>query len=67
MTPRTQSKLDEQKNPKEIWRHVCVSKNIDDEIKNIATQVLTYNSKNFQWLNKKTIPRMDCDWIGKTI
>ena len=54
-------------NKKQIWRHVCVSKNVDDEIKNIAAQDLTYNSKNFQWLNKKTRPRMDCDWIGKTI
>ena len=29
------------------------NKNLDDEIKNIARQVLTYNSKNFHGLNKK--------------
>ena len=29
------------------------NKNHDDEIKNIAGQVLTYNSKNFHWLNRK--------------
>ena len=35
--------------------------------KNIAGQVLTYNSKNFHWLNSKTRLRMDYEWIGKTI
>ena len=35
--------------------------------KNIAGQVLVYNSKNFQWLNRKTRPRMDYEWIEKTI
>ena len=35
--------------------------------KNIAGQVLTYNSKNFHWLNRKTRPRMDYEWIEKTI
>ena len=29
------------------------NKNRDDEIKNIAGHVLTYNSKNFHWLNRK--------------
>ena len=29
------------------------NQNGDDEIKNIAGQVLTYNSKNFHCLNKK--------------
>ena len=43
------------------------NKNVDDEIKNIAGQVLTYNSKNFHWLNRKTRPRMDYEWIEKTI
>ena len=43
------------------------NKNHDDEIKNIAGQVLTYNSKNFHWLNRKTRPRMDYEWIEKTI
>ena len=38
-----------------------------DEVKNIAGQVLTYNSKNFHWLNRKTRPRMDYEWIEKTI
>ena len=36
-------------------------------VKNIAGQVLTYNSKNFHWLNRKTRPRMDYEWIQKTI
>ena len=31
--------------------------------KNIAGQVLTYNSQNFHWLNRKTRPRMNCEWI----
>ena len=31
----------------------------DDELKNIAGQVLTYNSTNFYGLSKKTRPRMD--------
>ena len=35
--------------------------------KNIAGQVLTYNSKNFHWLNRKTRPGMDYEWIEKTI
>ena len=35
--------------------------------KNIAGQVQTYNSKNFHWLNRKTRPRTDYEWIGKTI
>ena len=35
--------------------------------KNIAEQVLTYNSKNFHWLNRKTRPRMNYEWIEKTI
>ena len=43
------------------------NKNHDDEIKNIAGQVLTYNSKNFHWLNRKTRPRMDDERIEKTI
>ena len=43
------------------------NKNHDDEIKNIAGQVLTYNSKNFQWLNRKTRSRMDYEWIEKTV
>ena len=30
------------------------NKNLLDEVKNIAAQVLTYNSKNFYWLNRKT-------------
>ena len=38
-----------------------------DEVKNIAGQVLTYNSKSFHWLNKKTRPRMDYEWIEETI
>ena len=38
-----------------------------DEVKNIAGQVLTYNSKNFHWLNRKTRPRMNYEWIEKTI
>ena len=29
------------------------NKNLLDEVKNIAGQVLTYNSKNFHWLNRK--------------
>ena len=37
------------------------------ETKNIAGQVLTYNSKNFHWLNRKTRPRMDYEWTKKTI
>ena len=38
-----------------------------DKIKNIAGQVLTYNSKNFHWLNRKTRPRIDYEWIQKNI
>ena len=34
--------------------------------KNIAGQVLTYNSKNFHWLNRKSRPRMGYEWIQKT-
>ena len=36
------------------------------KLKNIAGQVLTYNSKNFHWI-KKTRPKTDYEWIGKTI
>ena len=42
------------------------NKNHDNEIKNIAGQVLTYNSKNFHWLNNKRLIT-DYEWIGKTI
>ena len=35
--------------------------------KNMAGQVLTYNSKNFHWLNRTTRPRVDYEWIEKTI
>ena len=38
-----------------------------DEVKNIAGQVLTYNSKNFHWMNRKTRPKMDYELIEKTI
>ena len=34
--------------------------------KNIAGQ-LTYKSKKLHWLNRKTRPRMDYEWIEKTI
>ena len=33
----------------------------------ILWQVLTYNSKNFHWLNRTTTPRVDYEWIEKTI
>ena len=32
-----------------VWRII----DREDELKNIVRQVLTYNSKNFHWLNKK--------------
>ena len=35
--------------------------------KNIAGQVLKYNSKNFLGLKTETRPRTDYEWIGKTI
>ena len=35
--------------------------------KKMAGQVLTYNSKNLHWLNRKPRPRMDLKWIEKTI
>ena len=46
------------KNHENVWT---------DLKKNIAGQVLTYNSKNFHWLNRKTRPGMDYEWIEKTI
>ena len=46
------------KNHENVWT---------DLKKNIAGQVLTYNSKNFHWLNRNTRPRMDYEWIEKTI
>ena len=41
------------------------NKNHDDEIKNIAGQVLTYNSKNFHWLNKKLDLERTMNGLGK--
>ena len=42
------------------------SKNHDDEIiKNIAEQVLTYNSKNFHCLNKKPDLERTMNGLGK--
>ena len=38
-----------------------------DKIKNIAGQILTYKSKKFHWLNRKTRPRIDYEWIQKNI
>ena len=41
------------------------NKNHDDEIKNIAGQVLTYNSKNFHWLNRKLNLEKTMNGLGK--
>ena len=41
------------------------NKNRDDEIKNIAGQVLTYNSKNFHWLNEKVDLEQTTGELGK--
>ena len=43
------------------------NKNHDDEIKNIAGQVLTYNSKNFHWLNKKLDQELTMNGLGKPV
>ena len=69
MTSRTQILIaEQQKSLKSIPRSQVVRIiDGDDELKNIAGQVLTYNSKNFHWLNRKTRPRMDYEWIEKTI
>ena len=40
-----------------LWRHMVVAKNLDDEIKNIATEDLTYNPKNFHWLRVTNLDR----------
>ena len=47
VTHATQLKLHERMNKKQIVTSYGCNKNHDDEIKNIAVQVLTYNSKNF--------------------
>ena len=52
------------KRQNEVKRNIFL---FDEVKKNIARQVLTYNSKNFKWLNRKTRPRMDYEWIEKTI
>ena len=36
-----------------------------DEVKNIAGQVLTYNSKNFHWLNRKLDQERTMNGLGK--
>ena len=36
-----------------------------DEVKNIAGQVLTYNSKNFHWLNKQLDLERTMSELGK--
>ena len=41
------------------------NKNRDDETKNIAGQVLTYNSKNFHWLNRKLDLERTMNGLGK--
>ena len=41
------------------------NKNRDDEIKNIAGQVLTYNSKNFHRLNRKLDLQRTMNGLGK--
>ena len=41
------------------------NKKFDDEIKNIAGQVLTYNSKNFPWLTKKLDLEKTRNELGK--
>ena len=58
-------------NKKQIWSvatsYVC-NKNLDDEIKNIAVQILKY-CLTIQFLMKKqkTRPRTGYEWIGKTM
>ena len=63
----------------EKWRHTCnfveiawtneqkVAVTSYGRNKNHSRQLLTYNSKNFHRLNRKTRPRMDYEWIEKTI
>ena len=41
------------------------NKNRDDEIKNIAGQVLTYNSENFHRLNNKSYLERTMSELGK--
>ena len=43
------------------------NKNLADEIKNIAGQVLTYNSKNFHWLNRKLGLERTMNGLGKPL
>ena len=38
-----------------------------DELKNIAGQVLTYNSKNFHWLNRKLDLERTMNGLGKPL
>ena len=47
-----------------LWRHMVVAKNLDDEIKNIAGEVLTYNSKNIIWIRAAKLdqPTYTIDW-----
>ena len=40
-----------------LWRHMVVAKNLDDKIKNITGEVLTYNPKNFYWLRVSNLDR----------
>ena len=47
---------------KRVWRHIAVIQTLQTK-SNITGQVLTYNSKNFHWLNKN----LDHEWNGKTI
>ena len=65
-TLKIQLKLHERMNKKWLWRHMVVTKIMTTK-KNIAGQLLTYNSKNFHWLNRKTRPKMNYEWIEKTI
>ena len=49
-----------------LWNKVTRKIYFLTKQKNIL-QVLTYNPKNFHWLNKKFGPRMFYEWTGKTI
>ena len=54
VTHAIQLKLHEWMNKQQIVTSYGENKNLNEEIKkNRAGQVLTYNSKNFHWLNKK--------------
>ena len=42
-----------------------LNKNLDDKIKNIEGQVVTYNSKNIYWLNRKLDLERTMNGLGK--